>query len=94
MLPQEDLSISNEAGLRFYASRKERRGARWEKLILGVTLDVAYQHAAAEDAFERAVFVQTETGGAMYWTSRFPTHFNSVVLAQAIRERSHDNGDR
>lgn len=90
MIPKEDLDIATEAGLSFYASMKHQRGGRWEKIITGVALDAAYERAAAEDAFERAVFVQTETGGILYWTSRFPATFNSVVLAQAISERTKE----
>jgi hypothetical protein len=87
MIPTEDLTIASEQGLTFHASIKRQRGGRWEEVLTGVALDIAYQRALSEDAFERAVFVQTETGGRMYWTSRFPTTFNSVVLAQALQER-------
>jgi hypothetical protein len=39
-------------------------------------------------AVERALFVQTPTGGRMCWTSKFPTTFNSIVLTQAIDEHA------
>jgi hypothetical protein len=88
MIPDQHLAMATDAGLRFYATVKQRRGGRWEKVVRDVALDEAYQRATAESAFERAVFVHTPVGGFMYWTSRFPDTFNSDALTHAISERT------
>ena len=92
MLPTEHRAIASELGPSFYASVKQRRGERWEKVLTGVALDAAYERAVTGDAFECAVFVQTHGGGIMYWTSRYPTTFNSEALTQAIDERKKGSG--
>jgi hypothetical protein len=84
MLPTEDLQFASAHNLVFSAAIKERRGAAWCDVGTMLPLEEAYRLAVSTEAFERAVFVETKSGGGMYWTSRFPTTFNSVALQHAL----------
>jgi hypothetical protein len=88
MLPTEHLTMASQLGLSFYASVKQRRGGCWEKVLTSASLKAAFERATAEEAFERAVFVQTQAGGIMYWTSRHPSTFNTEALTQALHEHT------
>lgn len=77
----DDLEIARQRGLRFYVCRKEARGTRWIHLTEETEeLESAIKRAKAEVAHEVAIFIETDTGGFQYWTSRFPDAFNSTVL--------------
>lgn len=92
LIPTEDLAFALEKGLKFRASVVRHRGDPrhprdvWEDLLSGAALDVAYERALAEDALERAVFIETPSGLFRYWTSKFPARFTRYVLRHASRE--------
>jgi hypothetical protein len=80
MRPNEDIDLARKRRLRFYVSRKEKKGAPWAKTFVTEELDLALEHARAESDYEVAVFVETASGGFIYWTSKHPEVFNSTVL--------------
>jgi hypothetical protein len=80
MRPNEDIDIARRRHLRFYVSRKEKRGAPWTKTFATEDIDLALERARTEDDYEVAVFVETASGGFIYWTSKHPDVFNSTVL--------------
>lgn len=80
MRPNEDIDIARRRQLRFYVSRKEKRGALWAKTFVTEDLDLALQRARDGSGYEVAVFVETGSGGFIYWTSKHPEVFNSTVL--------------
>jgi hypothetical protein len=80
MRPSEDIDIARRRHLRFYVSRKHRQGAPWARTFVTDDLDAALERARAEQGFETAVFVESASGGFLYWTSKHPEVFNSSVL--------------
>jgi hypothetical protein len=80
MRPIEDLDIARRRHLRFYVSRKHQQGAPWVRAFVTDDLDAALERARTEQDFETAVFVETASGGFLYWTSGHPEVFNSSVL--------------
>ena len=80
MRPSQDVDIARRRQLRFYVSRKEKRGAPWTKTFATEDIDLALERARIEAHYEVAVFVETASGGFIYWTSQHPDVFNSTVL--------------
>jgi hypothetical protein len=76
----EDIESARRQRLRFKVSRKEQRGAPWLGVFEGEDLEEALSRARAETAYEAAVFVVTNSGGFIYWTSAAPDVFNSTVV--------------
>lgn len=85
-LPDDDVRYAGAHALLFYAATKERRHARWVPITADVPLDEAMNAALAAQAYERAVFVRTPTGGGFYWTSSDDL-FESGALRGVVRER-------
>lgn len=80
MRPHSDVEMAKRRGLRFYVSRKAKRGGPWERLFATGDLDEALSRAQATHDHEVAVFVESQFGGFLYWTSKHPETFNSVVI--------------
>lgn len=82
MFPETDQIIADERGLAFYVSVKQMPENRWrrieERLPLRVALGVAKERA--KPGVEIAVFVDARSGGLLYWTSKDPDVYNSIVL--------------
>ncbi len=100
--PTDDVERAMELQLGFYVSRKERQFAKWTRLFSTHSLADALSKAVDERAFEVAVFVQTESGGIMYWTSSEPDCFNSSAIdsyceffhvVRAAASMTSDNAD-
>ena len=82
VVPETDVLIARKRSLRFCVSTKERRGARWIRLVENLDLDaaMAFANDKVETCFEVGVLLSTPSGGYMYWTSTMRDVFNSPML--------------
>ena len=80
--PETDVFIARKRSLHFYVCTKERRGARWVRLVENLDLDAAMDFAndKVETCFEVGVLLSTLSGGYIYWTSTIRDVFNSPML--------------
>lgn len=74
---EADTAIANERGFLFGVMRKEKRHGSWTEVFVDIQdLQTAMTMASAVQAYEVGVFL----GGKIYWTSRCPDVFNSIVI--------------
>lgn len=84
--PDPDLRLAADAKLVFGAFSKLVPRRRWTLLGKRPSLQEALELAerATEEAAEVGVFVETERGDLLYWSSSRPQLFNSVALSEAL----------
>lgn len=86
LAPDPDLRLASDAQLVFGAFAKPVPRRRWTLLGKGPSLPEALELAdrATQDSAEVGVFVETDSGALLYWSSSRPQLFNSVVLTHAL----------
>lgn len=82
MAPETDIAAAAEHRRQFYVSRKIEK--RWSRVSDSVfDLQDAMEFALLyEDA---AVFMTTDSGGFIYWSSKNPSIYNSSIISEPLR---------
>jgi hypothetical protein len=81
--PETDVIVANERGLAFYISAKAEAQGHWNRVAGNLSLAAALELSSNDQLVSRAevgVFVETRSGGILYWSSRKPAVFNSLIL--------------
>ena len=81
-VPETDTLVAHQRSLLFWVSVKKAPRGSWVQVMENVGLREAMEIAlgANDDCVEAGIFVETASGGMLYWSSRTPDVFNSLVL--------------
>lgn len=82
MIPETDVFLAERRSLMFYVSAKVVPRGPWMRISESIGFREALERAAAqkEQHAEVGVFVEIPSGGLLYWSSRMPDVYNSLVL--------------
>lgn len=81
MPPENDLDRAQRVGVMFQVATKAARGRPWTHVGEATGLSEAFALANQLDAYEVGLLkVTREALEFLYWSSRYPTVFNSSVI--------------
>ena len=82
-LPEGDEDAARE--LRFYVAKKFGQGKQWITVKRDLLLPKAMVAARYTFAYEVGVFLESASGGFLYWSSLHPDLYSSNVLRAVNR---------